>query len=159
MVPKSHIPRAPLPQWFQIHMIQKFHNQKGCCPKVSPMASKSHYDWSWSPMVPWSQCFMVACSKLALSMLLGVFGRHWMGRVALGSQRELSVRQGVHQSVKFGFIELLMQLKTLLLQSCFTISKLNFCNQEDYKGASNKIILILRVGINIFFGITRNFQY
>ena len=40
-----------------------------------------------------------------------------------------------------------------------SICFLNFCNQEDYKGAPNKIILILWVVINIFFGITRNFQY
>ena len=48
-----------------------------------------------------------------------------------------------------------MSISILPKSICF----LNFCNQEDYKGAPNKIILILRVGINIFFGITRNFQY
>ena len=48
-----------------------------------------------------------------------------------------------------------MSISILPKSICF----LNFCNQEDYKGPPNKIILILRVGINIFFGITRNFQY
>ena len=44
-------------------------------------------------------------------MLLEGFWRHWAGKVAKGIQIELSVSQGVRESVNFGFIELLTQLK------------------------------------------------
>ena len=39
-------------------------------------------------------------------------GRHWEARGSMGRLRKLSVRESVPESVKFSFIELLMQLKT-----------------------------------------------
>ena len=91
MVKRTMVPNSPL--------VLKPHGPMGAMPHVSHGVSLS-----WS--------------KGALKRLLGGFGRHWMGKVAKGSQRELSVceggRESVRESVNFKFIELLTQLKITL---------------------------------------------
>ena len=113
------------------------------------LGAKSCQRWGNSPEFLFGLCLMV-CQVLVLVLICHGYVLRFTCSCVIYIYYPL---EGSNKEI-WGF-EALFFVDIEPKSTCF----LNFCNQEDYKGAPNKIILILRVGVNIFFGIRRNFQY